>query len=43
MHVVQGKHFLKIASNSVAFASEVLENIEEMFSWYNKCELRTND
>ena len=31
MHVIPRKHFLKISRNSEAFASEFLENLEEMF------------
>ena len=31
MYVVSKKHFFNISNNSVAFASELLENVEEMF------------
>ena len=36
IHVVQKNHFFKISSNSEASASELLENLEEMFPRYTK-------
>ena len=34
MYIVTRKQFFKILSNSKAFASELLEDIEKMFSMY---------
>ena len=43
MHVKQTKHFFRFSSNSEAFASELLENLEEILATDSKVITMNNE